>query len=136
MLLSKEEFLYLICIVAITILLLLLFFIVVLVLNVKIRKQKEIEKLNAAITTQENERKRIAEDLHDDIGPMLSAIKLQINSFQTEPPEKLSSGVKQTSMHLDNVIQNIRSIVRNLSPAYMNRKGLIASIEDFEKLVE
>ena len=64
---------------------LLLFFIIMIVLNVKIRKQKEIEKLNAILTTQENERKRIAEDMHDDIGPMLSAIKLQINSFTSVP---------------------------------------------------
>jgi signal transduction histidine kinase len=73
MVLSKDAFIYLIFIVATAILMLLLFFIVVLILNIRIRKQKEIEKLNAVITTQENERKRIAEDLHDEIGPMLSA---------------------------------------------------------------
>ncbi|MBK8584711.1 MAG: histidine kinase dimerization/phosphoacceptor domain-containing protein [Bacteroidetes bacterium] len=33
------------------------------------------------IITQENEQNRIAEDLHDDIGPMLSAIKLQVSAL-------------------------------------------------------
>ena len=51
------------------------------IFNVKIKKQKEIEKLNAVIATQENERKRIGEDMHDEMGPMLAVIKLQINTF-------------------------------------------------------
>jgi signal transduction histidine kinase len=131
MVLSKSEFLYLIFIVAAAVLILLLFFIVVLILNVKIRKQKEIEKLNAVISTQENERKRIAEDLHDEIGPMLSAIKLQINNF-IPVKDELEKSVKTTSNHLDTVIQNIRGVVRNLSTAKLHQLGLISSIKEFQ----
>jgi signal transduction histidine kinase len=135
MVLSKDEFLYLIFIIAAAILMLLLFFIVVLILNVRIRKQKEIEKLNAVITTQEDERKRIAEDLHDEIGPMLSAIKLQINNFTIDRDE-LDKSVKETSAHLDAVIQNIRGVVRNLSPSKLHSQGLIQSIEEFRTIIE
>ena len=135
MVLSKDEFFYLIFMIAAAILMLLLFFIAVLILNVKIRKQKEIEKLNAIITTQENERKRIAEDLHDEMGPMLSAIKLQINNFVLAKDE-LEKNVKETSNHLDTVIQNIRRVVRNLSPSKLHSQGLIQSIEEFRVIIE
>ena len=38
------------------------------------------EKIFAEITIRENERKRIANDLHDSLGPLLSAVKLNISS--------------------------------------------------------
>lgn len=134
--LSKDEFFWLIGIIAITFLVLAIFFIIVLLINSRNLRMKKIEILKAILNIQENERKRIAEDLHDDIGPMLSAIKLQINSFPNAKENELQLTVKQTSAHLDGVIQNIRGIVRNLSPVHMNPKGLIASIEDFETLVQ
>src|ERR1041384_7641328 len=122
MLLPKDEFLYLIFAVAVAFLLLLLFFITILIINVKMRKQKEIEKLQAIIDTQENERKRIADDMHDEIGPLLSAIKLEINSYPAITlKENLENKIKSTSRHLDTVIENIRNTVRNLS--YKNLSG-------------
>jgi signal transduction histidine kinase len=137
MVLSKGEFLYLISIIAFGFLMLLLFFLIVMVLNVRIRKQKEIEKLNAILETQENERKRIAEDMHDEIGPMLSAIKLQINSFLSlQTKEDLESNIKETSGYLNVIIQNVRNVVRNLSPANLSNHGLVKSIEDFRNIIE
>jgi signal transduction histidine kinase len=111
------------------------FFIIVLLINSRNRRLKKIEILNAMLAIQESERKRIAEDLHDDIGPMLSAIKLMINSFPSHAAEDLKKSISETSGHLDSVIQNIRGIIRNLSPTNMNRNGLISSIEDFRHLV-
>jgi signal transduction histidine kinase len=40
------------------------------------------ERILAEITIQEKERKRIATDLHDSLGPLLSAVKLNINSME------------------------------------------------------
>ena len=42
------------------------------------------EKIFAEITIRENERKRIANDLHDSLGPLLSAVKLNISSVDVE----------------------------------------------------
>ena len=39
-------------------------------------------RIRAEIETLENERKRIAGDLHDELGPMLSAVKLQVNHLE------------------------------------------------------
>ena len=45
-----------------------------------IRLQKD--RIHAEIQIQENERKRIASDLHDSLGPLLSAVKLNISSIE------------------------------------------------------
>ena len=41
-------------------------------------------KINAEISTLENERKRIVSDLHDELGPLLSAVKLRINQLDID----------------------------------------------------
>ena len=106
-------------------------------MNAKKRKKREFVALNAVIDMQEFERKRIAEDLHDQIGPILSAIKLKINSMrQTKNISEIESTVKETTSHLDTIIQDVRQVVRNLSPTKLNENGLIQTIEDFKNTIE
>src|ERR1700741_424105 len=45
------------------------------------------QKIQAEITTLENERRRIASDLHDDLGPLLSAVRLQVNCLNIQDTE-------------------------------------------------
>ena len=137
MVLQKSEFIYLIIVASMVIFILLLFFITVIVINVKIRKQKEIEKLNAMIEMQEQERSRIAEDMHDELGPMLSAIKLKLNSVKLlKSVPDVTVSLTETSADLDRVIQDVRNIVRNISPTNMSKYGLIQSIVDYKNTIE
>ncbi|HSC53866.1 MAG TPA: sensor histidine kinase [Phnomibacter sp.] len=87
-------------------------------------------KINAEITTLENERRRIASDLHDDVGPMLSAIKIQINHLegQDDAERKL---IGKSSKYIDDIIQKMREISNDLLPNVLVRKGLSAAVEDF-----
>ncbi len=87
-------------------------------------------KINAEITTLENERKRIASDLHDEIGPLLSAIKLQINHLDAED-EQQQKLVAKSSMYIDDVIKKMRDISNDLLPAVLVRRGLGVAVEDF-----
>ena len=50
--------------------------------------QLQKERILAEITIQENERKRIANDLHDSLGPLLSSVKLNINSIDVISDEE------------------------------------------------
>jgi len=61
----------------------LLFFIISIIRYHRKYVKLQKERIHAEITIQENERKRIATDLHDSLGPLLSSVKLQINSLDS-----------------------------------------------------
>ena len=67
------------------------------------------QKIKAEITTLENERRRIAADLHDEVGPLLSAVKLQINHIESSD-ETEQFLIKKSSMHIDDIIRKMREI--------------------------
>jgi signal transduction histidine kinase len=87
-------------------------------------------RISAAISTLENERKRIAGDLHDELGPMLSAIKLQINHL--EPVNGAEAAIlKKSSSQIDDIITRFREISYNLLPNTLVRKGFITATHEF-----
>jgi two-component system, NarL family, sensor kinase len=88
------------------------------------------QKIDAEITTLEAERKRIASDLHDDLGPLLSAVKLQVNSLDTSSTEDQLL-IKKASANMDTILTKIREIANNLVPTVLLRKGLITALQNF-----
>ena len=93
--------------------------------------------LESFIEAQEAERKRIAQDLHDGIGALLSASRMYINRLPSDgKPTKDIAFIKQeTGGLIDETIDNIRSITRNLLPTSLERFGLIAATEDLCKRI-
>jgi two-component system, NarL family, sensor kinase len=87
-------------------------------------------RISAAITTLENERKRIASDLHDELGPMLSAIKLQINHLEPVNSTELAI-IQKSSSQIDDIITRFREISYNLLPNTLVRKGFVTAIHEF-----
>ncbi|MDX1906109.1 MAG: histidine kinase [Bacteroidia bacterium] len=82
--------------------------------------------LEASVTSQEQERARIARDLHDDLGPILSLIKLQWNQLIQTPDAERTA---QTEQLLTDAIQNVRRISHDLLPPTLERLGLVAALE-------
>jgi two-component system, NarL family, sensor kinase len=82
------------------------------------------------ITTLERERSRIASDLHDEIGPMLSAVKLRINSLEPETEEDKAE-IRNTSGYIDELITRLREISFDLMPNTLIRKGVVMGIREF-----
>jgi len=100
-----------------------------------IRNQRRHLKLQHAnllveITTLENERKRIVSDLHDELGPLLSVVKFQIMSLDTNEKEDLAL-IDKANANLDNILDRIRDICNQLMPQALIRKGLIMAINEF-----
>jgi len=95
-------------------------------------EQVNSETLKRLITVQDNERKRIAGDLHDNIGPLLSALKINfrriIHKNEDQYPSELSS---KTESIIDDSIAEIRSIAHNLMPKGLSSKGLINTLADY-----
>ncbi len=87
-------------------------------------------RIAAEINTLEAERKRIAGDLHDELGPMLSAIKLQINHLEPED-ETETAVLEKSSKQIDNIIQRFREISYDLLPNTLVRKGFINATHEY-----
>ncbi len=91
-------------------------------LQEEIYRQKELEA-KALFDGEQNERIRIARDLHDSVGQMLSLIKMNISA-----QEKNTESEKIQNL-IDKAISEVRSISHNLIPEELNF-GLIPSLEN------
>ncbi len=115
---------------AITVALIIGFFIYAVVRQRRRLWQWQRARISAAITTLESERKRIAGDLHDELGPMLSAIKLQINHL--EPTSLAEAAIlEKSSSQIDDIITRFREISYNLLPNTLVRKGFVKATHEF-----
>lgn len=91
----------------------------------QVRMKKEKEILKTVFDTQEKERNRIAEDLHDDIGGKLSALKLHNELLLSETlPQFVQDMVNKNAGQIDVIVRDIRKIVRNQSSQYLLQNGL------------
>lgn len=98
-----------------------------------IEKQKD-QHMQALVQTQDNERKRIAGDLHDSLGALLSSVKLRFNSLQADVARKLPEKSERfdTTIHLlDEAVQELRRIAHNMLPVSLERFGLEVALNTF-----
>ncbi|HEY0677724.1 MAG TPA: ATP-binding protein [Chitinophagaceae bacterium] len=117
-------------IIGLLIAIIIVFFIVSIVRYHRRYVRLQRKRIFAEITIQENERRRIATDLHDSLGPLLSSVKLQINSIEIQDPEDQQI-IHKAGRHLDEIISSIREISYNLLPNTLQRKGLSDAIKEF-----
>lgn len=87
------------------------------------------QNLLTEIATLEKERSRMASDLHDEIGPLLAAIKLRIGSLDVSQADE--EDVEKTNQQIDNVIKRMREISFDLMPTSLIRKGFAAALNEF-----
>jgi signal transduction histidine kinase len=96
----------------------------------QLQDEKQIDLLNAVFETQETERKRLAEDLHDSVGQVLSAIKLNLHRLdklnEVESPKNLLADTRKLT---DECIQEIRNIIHNVLPPVLTDFGLIDALQ-------
>jgi signal transduction histidine kinase len=98
-------------------------------------QQMEIEQqkmmLNASIKMQEEERQRLAADLHDDAGPLLATARLYLNEnlVNQDKVNQLQS-IFQARQIIDDTIQLIRNISHDLMPPTLKNFGLESAIND------
>jgi len=128
---SEKEFLFAISIIVTTFLILLVILLLFVFNYNKVRKNKEAEILKAIYKTQESERTRIAEDLHDDIGAKLSAVKLYNHILKKEISSNEGITILEENNHrIQNIISDLRIIARNQASRYIIDYGLIHEVEE------
>lgn len=106
------------------------YFIVTIIRNQRRHLKLEQANLLVEIVTLENERKRIVSDLHDELGPVLSVVKMHIMKLDTRLEEDLEN-IEQANEKLDNILDRIRDICNQLMPQGLLRKGFIMGINEF-----
>src|SRR5882757_3458246 len=92
--------------------------------------------LNASIKLQEEERQRLAADLHDDAGPLLATARLYLNEnlVNQDKATQLKS-IFQARQIIDDTIQLVRNISHSLMPPTLKNFGLESAINDlFQKI--
>ncbi len=102
------------------------------------RMEQDQQKLllNASIRLQEEERQRIAADLHDDAGPLLATARLYLNEnlVNLDKTSQLQS-IYNAKQIIDDTIQLIRNISHSLMPPTLKNFGLESAVNDlFQKI--
>jgi signal transduction histidine kinase len=90
-------------------------------------KNQRIRHMGEIVNTQEKERVRIARDVHDSLGQVLLAIKINLERH----PDRDRGSPVSTSIELaDQAVSEIRNISYNLMPSTLEQHGLIPAIEE------
>lgn len=98
------------------------------------RKEVHQKILNTVIETEEKERQRFAQDLHDGMGPLLSTIKLYTRSILTAKTDKNKAEALEKSLEtIDEAISSIKEIANNISPHVLKNFGLVSAVDSYIK---
>ncbi len=102
----------------------------------KERRAAQRKLLEAVILTEEEERKRIAADLHDGLGPVLATVKLIFQAFTEagEVRERDSIGGKLKAV-IDSAIQEVSRIAHDVSPQNLDELGVKKALENFSHAI-
>ena len=110
--------------------------------------EKEMKELNEQLRSltahlqhvREEEQARIAREIHDELGQLLTAIKMDISSANrkiTEAPDEAKIYLAQSLKMVDDTVKTVRRIASELRPGILEDFGLIAALEwqsqEFEK---
>lgn len=86
------------------------------------------ELADRLLKVQESERQRLSRELHDDIGQLLTAAKLQADLLQRLAPGALQEHCSTLRSTLDDTLDNVRDVCATLNPRQLSSLGLEASL--------
>jgi signal transduction histidine kinase len=95
-------------------------------------RQRNLETL---VHGQEIERQRISKELHDGIGQMLTAIRLQVATLSDSSDPNFKEDKKEVNVMIDDTINEVKRISHNLMPSTISDLGLLLALENlFSKI--
>ena len=102
-------------------------------MKTEMMKQQEMA-VKAVIEAEENERQRIAKDLHDGVGQMMSAAKMNLSAFQSEikfDNEEQKQSLEKVIQLVDESCKEVRTVSHIMMPNALFKNNLAAAIHDF-----
>lgn len=100
--------------------------------NLTILKEQEITTINAMVDGQEKERKRIAEDLHDNLGSVLATLKLHFENLKINKEKKKINQEElfdKTENLIDEAYLKVRSIAHAKNAGVIANQGLLLAVQ-------
>ena len=102
-------------------------------LQAEVMKQQDLAT-KAIINAEENERKRIAAELHDGVGQMMSAAKMNLSAIENEMPfkdETQKNSFSKVIDMLDESCKEVRSVSHQMMPNALLKSGLASAVKEF-----
>lgn len=102
----------------------------------RLKTTKQYQLLEATMQAQEAERRRVARDLHDEVGSMLSLVRLNLHQLVAgmgEANENVRSAEQTMKKLLDEVIGSVRRISHDLMPVVLDKMGLVQALESLRR---
>jgi len=96
----------------------------------------KIETMQSMLAGQESERQRVAQDLHDSVGGLLAAVKIQLETMLSKKPKRAQDDdwIKIKAL-LDETVSETRHIARNMQPSALLEFGLVTALRDLTNRV-
>lgn len=91
-------------------------------------RQKQLQA-SQIVEGQEEERKRIAKDIHDGIGQMLTALKFNIESINLDNLEKTAEKIAYLKILATDLIKGVRTATFNLTPPELGDHGIFPALQ-------
>jgi two-component system NarL family sensor kinase len=102
-------------------------------LDSEIAHQKEI-RTKAILEAEEKERRRIAQDLHDGVGQLLSAAKLNLSNLDSKiatQTEEQKLAMQNALSLVDDSVKEVRAVSHNMMPNTLIKLGLASAVREF-----
>lgn len=102
----------------------------------ELKKENALHTLQTLVTALEEERKRIAQDLHDSLGASLASLRMQINhiyGITNSSPQPQEATLLNM---VDNVSAEVRRLSHNMMPQALINMGLPAALEDLANSIQ
>lgn len=99
----------------------------------ELEKEKQLTATEAVLKGEEQERTRLAKDLHDGLGGMLSGVKFSLNNIRGDlvmTPDSTLAFERSVDM-LDSSIQEMRRVAHNMMPEVLIKFGLNTALEEY-----
>lgn len=88
-----------------------------------------------ALSEREGERQRVAAELHDEVGQMLTAASLQAARLADRAPDDLRGEAESVRETIDGTVEQVRTIVRQLRPEALDALGLVPALTNLTERV-
>ena len=98
----------------------------------RLRRKSTLKQhlIEAVVETENNERRRIARDLHDGLGPVLSAINHYFQAYLDAKPENREAIRNRLQIVISEAIDEVSRISQNISPHVLEKHGLMTALNN------